>query len=208
MMNKNILFLIAIFIFNPVQVQADCKEILMDVNKEYQDVYLNSENQRNIRQLRKVAISLHKLKKEPLCAKIVEDIELRLSSLEKRQGVRQRIAYLKNASRPMTTIKHNFSAEEIIGARMINIQDEQLGSIEGISINSQTGKLDYIVMSHGGVLGLGEKYIGIPWDKLNWLQEEDVYVIDVPMKLLEKAPDIGETAWPQQVDFSWLNNPE
>ncbi len=202
-MKRLFLLLSACFLFNSSHVLADCKDYLLSVNNEYKDVYLDSQRQRQIRQLRKVALSLHKIEKETLCEKIVEDIELRLETLKIKQVKRQRTAYLKNAKR-MSEIDRVFKAEDVIGALLINVKDEHLGNLEGISLYSKTGQIAYVVMSHGGVLGLGEKYIAIPWDKLKWIQEEDIYVLDVELHTLDNAPDIGEFSWPKQVDTSWL----
>lgn len=202
-MNRLFLVLLTGFMLNPLHALANCKKDLNDINNKYKDIYLSPENQRDIRKLRKVAMSLHKIEKESLCEMIAEDIESRLKNLKIRHNKQERAAYLKSA-RPINEINRVFRAGEIIDAQLINTKDRYLGNIESISIHGQGGKIAYVVISHGGVLGLGEKYIGIPWDKLRWIQEEDIYVLDIPAQLLEKAPDIGETVWPVKIDFSWL----
>lgn len=53
----------------------------------------------------------------------------------------------------------------IIGAKVVNPQGEDLGSIHEVVLNSQRDQINYAVLAHGGVAGIGEKLIAIPWSE-------------------------------------------
>ncbi len=53
-------------------------------------------------------------------------------------------------------------AETLIGNDVYNLQEEDLGDIEEIMLDMQTGKVSYAVLSFGGFLGIGDKLFTVP----------------------------------------------
>ncbi|MBA2350795.1 MAG: hypothetical protein ACR2FI_07025 [Burkholderiales bacterium] len=56
----------------------------------------------------------------------------------------------------------------------------------------------YAVMAHGGFLGLGEKLIPIPWNRLRRTADGEVFVIDVDEKTLDKIAGFDKDNWPSK----------
>ncbi len=73
---------------------------------------------------------------------------------------------------------------------------EKLGKIDDLLID-QSGALKYAVLSHGGILGIGDKLIAIPWRALKLGAEKKTLVINVDKVALEKAPNFDPKEWPK-----------
>ena len=89
------------------------------------------------------------------------------------------------------------TATSIIGDKVRNKQDENLGSIREIMLNVQTGKIEYYVIEFGGFLGIGEKLFAIPFNLLTIDAENQVFIFDQPREKLEKAPGFDKAHWPE-----------
>jgi sporulation protein YlmC with PRC-barrel domain len=58
------------------------------------------------------------------------------------------------------------AADTLTGDTVVNRQKEDLGKIEHLMIDVQTGRVAYAVLSFGGFLGMGDKLFAIPWSAL------------------------------------------
>jgi len=89
-----------------------------------------------------------------------------------------------------------YRASKILGATLRNAQSESLGSVEDLLLD-RNSKVAFAIVGHGGVLGIGENYIPVPWSKLTFADREDtglVATIDSTKEQLEKAPLVkGDT---------------
>src|SRR5690606_9476289 len=54
------------------------------------------------------------------------------------------------------------TASSIIGDSVENRKGETLGKIEELMVNVDTGKIEYAVLTAGGLLGVGKKLFAIP----------------------------------------------
>jgi len=89
-----------------------------------------------------------------------------------------------------------YRASKILGAALRNAQSENLGSVEDLLLD-RNSKVAFAIVGHGGVLGIGESYIPVPWSKLSFTDREDtglVATINSNKEQLEKAPLVnGDT---------------
>jgi uncharacterized protein YrrD len=88
------------------------------------------------------------------------------------------------------------SAGSLIGNSVVNSQGEELGKIEEIMLDLDTGRVAYAVLSFGGVLGLGNKLFAIPWAALALSLEEKRFYLNVSKEQLEDAPGFDKDNWP------------
>ncbi len=93
----------------------------------------------------------------------------------------------------------------VIGSKVINQQNEDLGKIEDIVIDADAGRIAYAVLSFGGFLGLGDKYFAIPWEALRFNLSDKHALLNVDKKLLENAPGFSKENWPNMADATWGN---
>lgn len=89
------------------------------------------------------------------------------------------------------------TASSIIGDKVINPQQENLGYIKDIMINVVTGKIEYVVMELGGFLGIGEKLFAIPFQLLELNAKKQLFVFDQSKETIEKAPGFNKDHWPE-----------
>lgn len=60
-------------------------------------------------------------------------------------------------------------AENIIGMEVYGIQDNQVAKVDDIVLDKD-GKVDGVLLSVGGFLGLGDKLVAVPWQQLEIVQ--------------------------------------
>jgi len=98
------------------------------------------------------------------------------------------------------------SADTLQGDDVYNEADEKLGEITDIMIDMPTGKVAYAVMSVGGVLGIGDKLMAVPWSALRLDTEKECFRLDVSRERVENAPGFDKDHWPTMADQQWAEN--
>jgi len=96
-------------------------------------------------------------------------------------------------------------ANTLIGNDVYNLQEEDLGDIEEIMLDMQSGEVCYAVLSFGGFLGLGDKLFAVPWKSLKLDTENKRFTLDVNKEKLETAPGFDKDNWPDMADTTWQN---
>jgi hypothetical protein len=74
------------------------------------------------------------------------------------------------------------AADEVIGKDVVNVQDEEVGTIADLVMDHEQ-KLVGVVLSVGGFLGVGEKWVAIP------VEEIEFPTRDQPARLLVAATE-------------------
>jgi sporulation protein YlmC with PRC-barrel domain len=87
----------------------------------------------------------------------------------------------------------NFSrASELMDKNVQNMQGEDLGSIDDLII-TRNGQVAYLIVSKGGVLGMGEDNIPIPFRNAQFDPQQDAVILpNVSKQALENAPTIAK----------------
>ncbi|MEJ2726310.1 MAG: PRC-barrel domain-containing protein, partial [Deltaproteobacteria bacterium] len=96
-----------------------------------------------------------------------------------------------------------FRVENIIRSRVMDLEGENIGSIDSLVIDIDTGGILYAVLEFGGVLGIGDKLFAVPWQSLAALPAEGTFLLDQPRAKLEKAPGFNKNNWPDIGDRRW-----
>jgi hypothetical protein len=80
--------------------------------------------------------------------------------------------------------------EEVIGKDVVNVMDEKVGTIADL-VMDQDKKLVGAVLSVGGFLGIGDKWVGVPVDQIDFPSEDQParLLVAVTEEQLENAPD-------------------
>jgi len=92
---------------------------------------------------------------------------------------------------------------EVVGMDVRNRQDEDLGEIEDLMIDVNSGRIGYAVLSYGGVLGVNEKLFAVPWQSLTVTPQGDQIVLGVEKDKLANAPGFDKNDWPDMNDLNW-----
>ncbi|MBA2491048.1 MAG: PRC-barrel domain-containing protein [Gammaproteobacteria bacterium] len=156
-----------------------------------------------LRQLRDAALVFYQRGREAECAAIADGMDELLDDvaqkIETRRELSQRLAYLHSA-RPVSKIEKILKAEDVVGAEVVNLKDQPLGSIENIALNPDTGQIAYVAISAGGVMGLGEKLVAVPWKDLRVPADREIFVLDRSQAALEQMRGFDEDRWPAQAE--------
>lgn len=89
------------------------------------------------------------------------------------------------------------TASSIIGDKVYNDKDEDMGRIEDIMLDITTGKIEYVIIEFGGFLTIGEKYFAIPFNLLKVDPARKAFLFNQPREMLEKAPGFDLDHWPE-----------
>lgn len=84
-------------------------------------------------------------------------------------------------------------ASGIKGSKVVNIKEENLGKIEEAMIDAERGRIAYVVISFGGLLGRDNKLFAVPWESLEFNRGD--YILKLDKSVFEKAEGIDEKAW-------------
>ncbi len=87
-------------------------------------------------------------------------------------------------------------ADQIIGMTVFNAEGEKVGTVHDILLD-QEGKATGVVLSVGGVLGVGAKSVGLTWKEIDVNSEQQQVQISYTKDQLEAAPDFKTT---EQID--------
>ncbi len=80
--------------------------------------------------------------------------------------------------------------EEVIGAEVRNVRDEEVGAIADL-VMDQDQKLVGVVLSVGGFLGIGDKWVAVPVDEITFPSGDQPARLRVAVteEQLQNAPD-------------------
>jgi sporulation protein YlmC with PRC-barrel domain len=80
--------------------------------------------------------------------------------------------------------------EEVIGKRVVNVNEEEVGTIADL-VMDQDQKLVGVVLSVGGFLGIGDKWVAVPVDQIDFPGDEQParLLVAVTEDQLKNAPD-------------------
>lgn len=92
---------------------------------------------------------------------------------------------------PIEETDRLIASDKVEGTSVFNQQGEKLGTVRNFMVDKRSGEVEYAVLTFGGVLGIGEDYYPIPWEKLTYDTEQKGYVVDIDKATLESAPHFG-----------------
>ena len=89
------------------------------------------------------------------------------------------------------------ASDKVEGTEVFGRDGRRLGTLYNLMVDKVTGRVAYAVMSYGGFLGLGERFLPLPWAALSYDPARGGYVVDVDPDRLAEAPSFaaGEDPW-------------
>ena len=102
---------------------------------------------------------------------------------------------------------------ELLGHNVRNSANMEVGEIQDLLVNLQTGQVEYAVLSFGGFLGIGDQLIAVPMDafayKANPATDSPspapgtLTLNNIDEQTLQKAPSFGPDAYPDTSQPKW-----
>lgn len=103
-------------------------------------------------------------------------------------------------AQPVGELGRAVSVDNVVGADVRNLQDEDLGDIDDVVLDEQ-GNIAYVLVARGGFLGIGEELVPVRWQDLRALPDLDTFVLDVPEAAMEEAPTVDREAFASLEDY-------
>lgn len=126
-------------------------------------------------------------------------------SQERQQEQRQQGQQQAQQEQKSQYAKQLMTANEIEGMKIQNRQGEEIGDVDKVVLDSQSGQIGYVVVTSGGFWGMGGEKAVIPWKAVQLQQQgedtdEAFLTVDVTEEQLMNAPqgDIQEVLDRQQ----------
>ena len=94
-------------------------------------------------------------------------------------------------------------AKTVIGMDVKNHQGEHLGKIHDLVLNFDDGDIAYVVISAGGLLGVGNTLHAVPWKALSLNSQADGFILNIDQTAWKNAPSFKENDWPEVADREW-----
>jgi len=77
------------------------------------------------------------------------------------------------------------ASTRIEGASVYRRGGQRVGRIKRIVLNKLSGQVEHVVVSHGGTLGIGERYHSVAWSDLSYnaaLKGYEVQIADMKVR--------------------------
>jgi sporulation protein YlmC with PRC-barrel domain len=106
----------------------------------------------------------------------------------------------------------NVRLDNVTGTDIRNLQDENLGSVEDVVIDPQSGEIAYLIVARGGFLGIGQDHVAVPWQRLKATPGLSTFVLEVEEDQFAQAPEVeprqfntqeGLDARREEIDAFW-----
>ena len=90
------------------------------------------------------------------------------------------------------------ASDRVEGTVVRRANGDKIGTIQRLMIDKISGNVAYAVLRFGGLLGIGEKHLPIPWGKLKFEPLLQAYQVDISDDELAKAP-----SYAADKEFDW-----
>ncbi|MCA3776480.1 MAG: PRC-barrel domain-containing protein [Burkholderia sp.] len=95
------------------------------------------------------------------------------------------------------------AARTLVGDRVLTMDGDDIGKVADIMLDVRSGRIAYAVVGSGGVRGLGDKLLAVPWNMLVLDVERKCFVLPVATEHVRDAPGFDRDRWPAMADPDW-----
>ena len=101
------------------------------------------------------------------------------------QGAPQTVTLMKVDPASAAT---GFRSSKIVGSSVVNETNETVGSVDDLIVTPNDSKAPYAVLSIGGFLGLGTRYVVVPFSELH-MQDKKIVLPGATKDALKALPE-------------------
>jgi sporulation protein YlmC with PRC-barrel domain len=93
-------------------------------------------------------------------------------------------------------------ASSAIGTNVYGSDGEKIGDVNDIVISRTDGRIVYALVGRGGVLGVGEKVVPVPYSALGWDTNKKAFTLPISKERMKEAPTLDRGEWVSLADSS------
>lgn len=209
--------LIASASLSSVAQAADCDGSLHALDKNataQENRWVVGPISQDLRELRDAAFIFKKHDLEEACEEVLAGIDAlvqqRIEKVDEKAEVKDYDTWSDGeqkrlqAAMGVKELEGSLTAEEVIGSDLRNQKNVDLGEVDDVVLDPDGG-IRYAIISHGGFLGIYDKQIAVPWNKLRvtTIGGDRVFVLNTTEKALESAPEFERNAWSEVDSPTW-----
>ena len=95
-------------------------------------------------------------------------------------------------------------ASDLIGMTVQNYQGEKLGKVEDLAVDVESGRIVQVVISSGGLAGLGDRLTAVPPGALHHDVANKVLHLDANAEKVKNSPEFKMSKWAECCDAEHL----
>ena len=97
----------------------------------------------------------------------------------------------------------NLTAKTLIGNAIKNNQGQSLGKVDDFMLDLEGGRVAYAVVNYGGVMGMGNKLLAVPWNAFELDTNDHTFILNIDREVLSSAEGFDKKNWPNAADRDW-----
>jgi sporulation protein YlmC with PRC-barrel domain len=106
------------------------------------------------------------------------------------------------AAQPVSASTTPFRSDQLIGTDVVTPHNESLGTVDDVVVSPRSGKVTYLVISHGGLLGIDKQYVPVPLEDFKVTPGATLMVLDSNRNTLDAGPRVKEEQFSVNDDFA------
>lgn len=166
---------------------ADCNDRIGKLRELQADTPYLDPSRPDLERLRRVAQTMAEKGKESLCMDLVEELE------ETVRNHQQHASALKGMEKyaipiPVSSYDKRLYSTRLTGMSIRNRVGDELGVVDSLMIRPDTGRVNAVIVEHGGFMGIGERRIKIGWNELQFTRDGSAVVLDLTEEQLKQLP--------------------
>ena len=106
------------------------------------------------------------------------------------------------SAKPVATSDRAYRSDQLMGTDVLTAKGDDLGSVADLVISPKTGAISYLVVGRGGIFGIGEKFVPVPWDSFKATSGSSLLVLDTTKGVIDAAPQVRRNGFAPHGDFA------
>lgn len=82
-----------------------------------------------------------------------------------------------------------------IGTNVYGNDGEKIGDVNDLILSRADGRITYALVGRGGVLGVGEKVVPVPFNAFGWDTQKKAFTLPVNKDRMKEAPTLDKGEW-------------
>ena len=95
--------------------------------------------------------------------------------------------------------------QDVLGQSVTTSQGKEVGRIENVILDAATGDALYVVVTSGGVVGLGSTLRTLPWGVVQAAADRQAFQLQIEAETFTRAPHFDPDSWPDMEDRHWVD---